>query len=84
MAGSAVAIAAQTSQRFFDADLDRLDGDLLLATGNGVLRGPELIPQSVGRRQGETGSTPRADSTRGSVRPRPAQAHRDHNVFIIP
>jgi predicted ATPase len=30
---TAVAIAAQTGQHYFDADLHRLDGDLLLATG---------------------------------------------------
>ena len=30
---TALAIAAQTGQPFFDADLHRLDGDLLLATG---------------------------------------------------
>jgi predicted ATPase len=30
---TALAIAAQTGQSFFDADLHRLDGDLLLATG---------------------------------------------------
>jgi hypothetical protein len=28
-----LAVAAQTGQPFFDADLHRLDGDLLLATG---------------------------------------------------
>ena len=30
---TALAVAAQTGQPFFDADLHRLDGDLLLATG---------------------------------------------------
>ncbi len=30
---TALAVAAQTGQLFFDADLHRLDGDLLLATG---------------------------------------------------
>src|SRR5262249_51653867 len=30
---TALAIAAQTGQSFWDADLHRLDGDLLLATG---------------------------------------------------
>jgi predicted ATPase len=30
---AALAVAAQTGQPFFDADLHRLDGDLLLATG---------------------------------------------------
>ena len=30
---TALALAAQTGQPYFDADLDRLDGDLLLATG---------------------------------------------------
>jgi hypothetical protein len=32
-AGRPLAVAAQTGQPFFDADLHRLDGDLLLATG---------------------------------------------------
>jgi len=31
--GTALALAAQTGQSYFDADLHRLDGDLLLATG---------------------------------------------------
>ena len=30
---TALAVAAQTGQPYFDADLHRLDGDLLLATG---------------------------------------------------
>jgi len=30
---TALAVAAQTGQPFFDADIHRLDGDLLLATG---------------------------------------------------